>query len=62
MLEILRKQIRGVDVNPDACRITAFSLYLALFEKLKPIDVDEFKEKVSQGPFLPPLLWESRNR
>lgn len=58
LLEILRKQIRGVDVNADACRITAFSLYLALFEKLKPIDVDEFKEKVSQGPFLPPLLWE----
>ncbi len=57
LLEILRKQIRGVDVNPDACRIAAFSLYLALFEKLQPMDVDEFKEKVSQGPFLPPLLW-----
>lgn len=58
LLEILRKQIRGVDVNADACRITAFSLYLALFEKLKPIDIDEFKEKVSQGPFLSPLVWE----
>jgi N-6 DNA Methylase len=58
LLEILQKQIRGVDVNPDACRITAFSLYLALFEKLKPMDVDEFKEKVSQGPFLPALLWD----
>lgn len=58
LLEILRKQIRGVDVNADACRITAFSLYLALFEKLTPIDVDEFKEKVSQGPFLSPLVWE----
>lgn len=57
LLEILQKQIRGVDVNPDACRITAFSLYLALFEKLKPMDVEEFKQKVRQGPFLPPLLW-----
>jgi SAM-dependent methyltransferase len=57
LLDILQTQIRGVDVNPDACRITAFSLYLALFEKLKPMDVEEFKEKVSQGPFLPPLLW-----
>ena len=57
LLDILQKQIRGVDLNPDACRITAFSLYLALFEKLKPMDVEEFKEKVSQGPFLPPLLW-----
>ena len=59
LLEILQKQIRGVDLNPDACRITAFSLYLALFEKLQPIDVEEFKEKISHGPFLPPLLWSS---
>jgi len=59
LLEILQKRIRGVDVNADACRIAAFSLYLALFEKLKPMDVDEFKDKVSQGPFLPPLLWTS---
>jgi hypothetical protein len=61
LLEILRTQIRGVDINPDACRITAFSLYLALFEKLKPMDVEEFKEKVSHGPFLPPLLWNEAN-
>jgi SAM-dependent methyltransferase len=61
LLEILRKQIRGVDLNPDACRITAFSLYLALFEKLKPIDVDEFKAKVSQAAFLPPLLWKKND-
>jgi len=59
MLEILQKQIRGVDLNPDACRIAAFSLYLALFEKLKPMDVEEFKQKVSQGPFLPALLWSA---
>lgn len=59
LLDILQKQIRGVDVNPDACRITAFSLYLALFEKLVPMDVDEFKETVSHGPFLPRLLWSA---
>jgi hypothetical protein len=62
MLAILQKQIRGVDLNPDACRIAAFSLYLALFEKLKPMDVEEFKEKVSQGPFLPPLLWSAADQ
>jgi len=56
LLDILQRQIRGVDVNPDACRITAFSLYLALFEKLQPIDVDEFKEKVRHEEFLPPLV------
>jgi SAM-dependent methyltransferase len=57
LLGILQRQIRGVDVNPDACRIATFSLYLALFEKLRPMDIEEFKEKVSQRPFLPPLLW-----
>jgi hypothetical protein len=57
LLGILQRQIRGVDVNPDACRIATFSLYLALFEKLRPMDIEEFKEKVSQCPFLPPLLW-----
>ncbi len=62
MLEILQKQIRGVDLNPDACRIAAFSLYLALFEKLKPMDVVEFKQKVSQGPFLPALLWSDADQ
>jgi N-6 DNA Methylase len=59
LLAILQRQIRGVDKNPDACRIAAFSLYLALFEKLQPIDVEEFKEKVGQVGFLPPLLWSS---
>jgi SAM-dependent methyltransferase len=60
LLGILQRQIRGVDVNPDACRIATFSLYLALFEKLKPMDVEEFKEKVRRSPFLPPLLWTAR--
>jgi SAM-dependent methyltransferase len=58
LLEILLRQIRGVDTNLDACRIATFSLYLALFEKLQPIDVDEFKEKVRHQTFLPPLLWD----
>jgi hypothetical protein len=57
LLDILQKQIRGVDSNSDACRITAFSLYLALLEKLQPIDVEDFKKKVRQGPFLPALVW-----
>jgi SAM-dependent methyltransferase len=61
LLDILLTQIRGVDLNPEACRITAFSLYLALFEKLRPIDIEEFKEKVNRGPFLPPLLWSWDN-
>ena len=58
LLDILLRQIRGVDLYLDACRIAAFSLYLALFEKLRPIDVDEFKEKMRHEDFLPPLLWD----
>jgi hypothetical protein len=58
LLKILQTQICGVDVNPIACRIAAFSLYLALFERLQPTDVDEFKKYVRADHFLPPLLWE----
>ena len=60
LLEILQQRIRGVDLNLDACRIAAFSLYLALFEKLQPIDLDEFKKKVRADSFLPPLLWSAK--
>ncbi len=60
LLDILQQRIRGVDLNLDACRITAFSLYLALFEKLQPIDLDEFKEKVRADEFLPPLVWSEK--
>jgi N-6 DNA Methylase len=60
LLDILQQRIRGVDLNLDACRIAAFSLYLALFEKLQPIDLDEFKEKVRADSFLPPLLWSGK--
>ena len=62
LLDILQNQIRGVDVNLDACRIAAFSLYLALFEKLQPMDVDEFKKNVRAENFLPPLLWDGKGQ
>ena len=60
LLDILQQRIRGVDLNLDACRIAAFSLYLALFEKLQPIDLDEFKKKVRADHFLPPLVWSDK--
>ncbi len=60
LLDILQQNIRGVDLNLDACRIAAFSLYLALFEKLQPIDLDEFKKKVRADRFLPPLVWSDK--
>lgn len=56
LIEILCNQIRGVDLNPTACSIAAFSLYLALFEKLQPVDLESFKEKLQGKPILPNLL------
>lgn len=56
LLNILLNQIRGVDVEPTACRIAAFSLYLALFEKVQPVELDEFKASLKGKPILPNLL------
>jgi len=56
LLDILLNQIRGVDIKPTACRISAFSLYLALFEKVQPVELDEFKASLKGKPILPNLL------
>lgn len=56
LIDILCNQIRGVDKELTACRIAAFSLYLALFEKLQPVDLEDFKERLNGKPILPNLL------
>ncbi len=56
LLDILLNQIRGVDKDPTACRIAAFSLYLALFEKVQPVELEEFKTSLKGKPILPNLL------
>jgi type I restriction-modification system DNA methylase subunit len=56
LLDILLNQIRGVDKDPTACRIAAFSLYLALFEKVQPVELEEFKASLKGQPILPNLL------
>ena len=43
----------GVDINPTACRITAFSLYLAYLDQLTPRDIQDLK---AQGHKLPKLV------
>ena len=53
LLEILRGQVVGLDVSETACRITCFSLYLALLDQLEPRDIQHLEE---QGHALPPLL------
>ena len=37
--KILREQIAGIDVQPEAIRVGAFSLYLALLHYLEPPDI-----------------------
>jgi len=45
LLEIISKQLCGVDVNETACRIACFSLYLAFLDQLSPRDVHELENK-----------------
>jgi N-6 DNA Methylase len=43
--KILCGNLYGVDINPTACRITAFSLYLAYLDQLAPRDIQELQQK-----------------
>lgn len=56
--EFLCQNFWGVDLNPTACRITCFSLYLALFDQLEPADIWALKKKLEtdEQRVLPPLL------
>ena len=54
LLKILRQNIFGVDKNETACRIAAFSLYLAFLDKLLPPDIHELQRK---GNALPRLVY-----
>ena len=51
--QILGEQIAGIEVNEEAARITAFSLYLALLHYLDPPAITE---QIKQGNKLPNLL------
>lgn len=53
LIAILRDNLAGVDVNPTACKIAAFSLYLALLDQLSPPDIQELQRK---GKMLPRLV------
>jgi type I restriction-modification system DNA methylase subunit len=54
LLKIIQTHLCGVDVNLTACRITCFSLYLALLDQLNPKDIHDLKEK--HGTVLTKLL------
>jgi len=53
LMRILRESLFGIDINPTACRITAFSLYLAYLDQLTPRDIQELQRK---GRALPRLV------
>lgn len=61
--ELLCKNFWGVDLNVTACRITCFSLYLALFDQLEPSDIWQLKKELErekgEQKVLPPLVSES---
>lgn len=53
--EILRKQIAGIDINKEAVRVAAFSLYLALLHYQEPPDI---LRQIALGHRLPYLIYE----
>lgn len=59
LTRLLTENLYGVDDNPTACRIAAFSLYLALLDQLSPPDIRQLQ---SRGKMLPPLVrWPEGN-
>jgi len=58
LMHLLQEHVYGVDVNETACRITAFSLYLAYLDQLSPPDIQNLQEK---GRALPHLVSKGGN-
>ena len=53
--DILKKQIAGIEINPEAIRITAFSLYLALLNYQETPDI---LIQIEEGERLPNLIYQ----
>lgn len=53
LMRLLQDSLFGVDINSTACRITAFSLYLAYLDQLTPREIQKLQEK---GHALPRLV------
>jgi hypothetical protein len=53
LMRLLRESLFGVDISLTACRIAAFSLYLAYLDQLSPPDIQALQEK---GRALPRLV------
>ena len=53
LMKLMCSSLRGIDKDPTACRITAFSLYLAYLDQLSPRGIQELQER---GRALPHLV------
>ena len=49
---MVKTQLHGIDVNPTACEIACFSLYLAYLDQLEPRDVEELRQHEVRLPKL----------
>lgn len=58
LMKIIQESLFGVDINPTACRIAAFSLYLAYLDHLSQREIQELQEK---GRALPNLVSDENN-
>jgi N-6 DNA Methylase len=58
-IQYLQSHIFGSDVDPSACRLTAFSLYLALLENMSPPDISALMEEADTK--LPRLIGQNSN-
>lgn len=54
LLAVMRDQLCGFDINPTACRIACFSLYLAFLDRFDPPDFVGYVERT--GNKLPKIL------
>lgn len=52
LLDILKRQIAGIEINPEAIRISAFSLYLSFLNYLRPPNILEFIKNGNKLPYL----------
>ncbi len=52
LMRLLQEHLFGIDVKETACRITAFSLYLAYLDQLTPRGIQELQEKKGALPRL----------
>lgn len=59
LMNLMRRSLFGVDKKDAACRITAFSLYLAYLDKLSPRDIQELQKR---GRALPHLVVSTGQR